>query len=277
MEHLYSAQPERQITNHLSPHDVGFITALAQDVTVTEKNIAAIESGFFSAPNRDWMESELQKLKAFDQIHHLRTIESARIGREALDEVQKRLGSSKGAKVGHGKHKHIDRLITRSRRLPPRHKTKSFCGDNVTDEYRERPESQTGWILNENKRLEWEPIGKSRAYLMRRDWAQQVKMQVKFHPSPSDAPEPQSGERFTEKLTPRSVKKIFEAGAYVAACHGGFSTFLTLTFNKEQRERIFGGEAITEEGLHYCPIQTTIGAEVSRFLNGLKKNVSTRF
>ncbi|MDN4732627.1 hypothetical protein QYZ42_04410 [Vibrio parahaemolyticus] len=46
MKHLYQPQPERKIINLLSPHDVGFITALAQDVTVTEKNIAAIESGF---------------------------------------------------------------------------------------------------------------------------------------------------------------------------------------------------------------------------------------
>ncbi|EGR1698826.1 hypothetical protein HYN73_00820 [Vibrio parahaemolyticus] len=271
MDHLYQPHSEREPTNYLSPQDVGFITALAQDVTITEKNIAAIASGFFSTPNHDWMESELKKLKSFDQIHHLRTLESAELGREALDEVQKRLGSSKGAKIGHGKRKQIERFITRSRRLPPRHKTESFCGDNVTDEYRERPESQTGWILNENKRLEWQPIGKSRAYLMQRGWANQVKMQVKFHPSPSDAPAPQSGERFTEKLTPRAVKKIFESGAYVAACHGGFSTFLTLTFSPEQRERIFGGEAITEDGLRYCPIQTTIGAEVSRFLDGLKK------
>ncbi|EPO0042236.1 rolling circle replication-associated protein [Vibrio harveyi] len=271
MKHLYEAQEPRPFTNQLSPQDVGFITALAQDVTITEKNITAIESGFFSAENTQCLDSELQKLKALEQIHFIRTQQSAELGREALDEVQKRLGSSKGAKVGHGKRKQIDRLITRSRRLPPSHKTKSFCGDNVTDEYRARPESQTGWVLNENKRLEWQPIGKSRAYLMRRSWAKQTKMQVKFHPSPSDAPAPQSGERFTEKLTPRAVKKIFEAGAYVAACHGGFSTFLTLTFSPKQRERIFGGEAVTDEGLPYCPIQTTIGAEVSRFLDGLKK------
>ncbi|EKI0737765.1 hypothetical protein PB787_004415, partial [Vibrio parahaemolyticus] len=52
MKHLYDVQSPREFTQLLSPHDVGFITALAQDVTVTEKNIAAIESGFFSAPNR---------------------------------------------------------------------------------------------------------------------------------------------------------------------------------------------------------------------------------
>ena len=58
MNHLYEPQGDREITNILSPHDVGYVTALAQDVATTEKNIAAIESGFFSAPNSDWMESE---------------------------------------------------------------------------------------------------------------------------------------------------------------------------------------------------------------------------
>ncbi|EOV0084882.1 hypothetical protein ACOIV7_003108 [Vibrio parahaemolyticus] len=46
MKHLYDVQSPREFTQLLSPHDVGFITALAQDVTVTEKNIAAVESGF---------------------------------------------------------------------------------------------------------------------------------------------------------------------------------------------------------------------------------------
>ncbi|MGR5276493.1 hypothetical protein ACPV5J_07430 [Vibrio rotiferianus] len=278
--HLYDAQPERKFTNLLSPQDVGFVTALAQDVTITEKNIAAIDSGFFSAPDHEWMEGERQKLKSFEQIHHLRTLDSAEQGRAALDEVQKVLGSSKGAKVGHGKRKHIERFITRSRRMPPRQKTKSFFGVNATDEINTRSESQTGWVLTKEgnkKRLEWQPIGKSRAYLMRRDWSKHTKMQVVFHPSPSDAPAQQAGERFTEKLTPRAVKKIFESGAYVSACHGGFTTFLTLTFTPEQRAHIFGGESVTDEGLAYCPIQTTIGAEVSRFLNAAKKSYQRGF
>ncbi|MGR5209628.1 rolling circle replication-associated protein [Vibrio rotiferianus] len=294
MNNLYEPQPVREFTNLLSPQDVGFVTALAQDVTITEKNIAAIDSGFFSAPNHDWMESELAKLKSFDQVHHHQSKDSAEIWklvqdgkltlitpeywnepkREAHAVGVKVLGSSKGAKVGHGKRKHIERFITRSRRMPPRQKTKSFFGVNATDEINTRSESQTGWVLSKEgnkKRLEWQPIGKSRAYLMRRDWSKQTKMQVVYHPSPSDAPEQQAGERFTEKLNPRAVKKIFESGAYVAACHGGFTTFLTLTFTPEQRAHIFGGESVTDEGLAYCPIQTTIGAEVSRFLNAAKK------
>lgn len=284
MKHLYEPQPERPVTNHLSLHDVGFITALAQDVSVTEKNIAAIESGFFSAQNCDWMESEQEKLKALEQIHYLRTLESAKLGREAQGEALKRLGSSKGAKVGHGKRKQIERFITRNRRLKPRHKTISYCGDNVTDEYRARPESQTGWIRNEHNRLEWQPVGTSRAYLMRRDWAQQIKMQVKYHPSPSDAPAPQTGERFTERLTPRAVKKIFESGAYVAACRGGFNTFLTLTFDDFERAKLFATDSnvhLTSQGCEftplsddmapYSPLQITIGGEASRFLDGVKR------
>ncbi|KLU98739.1 hypothetical protein ABT56_23125, partial [Photobacterium aquae] len=75
---------------------------------------------------------------------------------------------------------------------------------------------------------------------------------------PGDAPDPQSGERYTEKLTQRAVTKIFESGAYVSVREGGFATFLTLTFSNEQRNAIFGGD-------------TTLGKEVSRFLDGIKK------
>ena len=289
--HLYEPQPEREFTNRLSPQEVGFITSLAQDVSITQKNMAAIESGFFDTASHDWMGSELQKLKSAQQLHSLKSQPSADIWRlvkngkltlitpkyfeetkrEAHAVGVKTLGLSKGANVRHGNRKHIDRFVTRSRRLPPRSKTISHCGVNVTDEYRVSSEPQTGWILNEQKHLEWQPVGTSRAYLMRRDWAKQIKMQVVYHPSPSDAPAPQTGERFTEKLNGSAVKKIFESGAYVAACRGGFSTFLTLTFSEAQRAHLFGGEALTEEGLAYCPIQTTIGREVSRFLDGVKK------
>ncbi|WP_246860829.1 hypothetical protein [Vibrio crassostreae] len=79
MNYLYEPQGEREITNILSPHDVGYVTALAQDVATTEKNIAAIESGFFSAQNSDWMESEQSKLHAMEQVHFHNTKESAEI------------------------------------------------------------------------------------------------------------------------------------------------------------------------------------------------------
>ncbi|GHA34259.1 hypothetical protein ACFFLZ_06365 [Photobacterium aphoticum] len=94
--------------------------------------------------------------------------------------------------------------------------------------------------------------------LMHREWSGSYRILHHTQTRPSDAPEPQSGERYSEKLTQRAVTKIFESGAYVAAAKGGFSTFLTLTFSAEQRNAIFGGES-------------TLGREVSRFLDGIKK------
>ncbi|WP_254865802.1 rolling circle replication-associated protein [Vibrio parahaemolyticus] len=98
-------------------------------------------------------------------------------------------------------------------------------------------------ILNQNgKRAKGEPnkIPIS-MQLMHWSWNETYKFQAVTETPSSAAPAENSGERFSEKLTSRSVSKIFEAGAYTAACHGGFSTFLTLTFTKAQRMAIFGG------------------------------------
>ncbi|NOH93554.1 hypothetical protein F0229_13400 [Vibrio sp. AIC-3] len=245
MNHLYDAQPEREIPNTLSPQDVGFIAGVTQDVTKTNQNIAAIDSGFFSAIDNSWLETEQRKLKEYEQFHFVATNKSAKLGREAQGEALKGIGLSKGAKVRQGKsRKQIDRLITRSRKCQPRHKTQSTCAENHDAMYNQ--------AQNANQK------GKSRAYLMHRPWSEQVKMQMIYQPRPSDAPSANDGERYTDKLTSRAVRQIFESGAYVAACHGGFKTFLTLTFDEVQRDRIFSGEI-------------TLGSEVSRFLDGAKK------
>ena len=305
MNHLYEPQDEREITHILSPHDVGYVTALAQDVTTTEKNIAAIESGFFSTQKSDWLESELNKVRAAEQVHFHNTKESAEIWqlvqdgkltlitpeyyanpkREAHAVGVETLGLSKGGKVRHTNRKHLDRFITRSRRLKPRAKSESFYvepqGYGI-----EQTTPQTGWVRDdERKRLDYLPSkGMSRAYLLKRDWSKQVKLQVTYHPSPSDAPEAQTGERYTHQLSKNAVKKIFESGAYVAACRGGFTTFLTLTFDDFQRAKLFATDSnvhLTSEGCEfsplsddmaaYSPLQITIGNEVSRFLDAAKR------
>ncbi|WP_070964621.1 rolling circle replication-associated protein [Vibrio sonorensis] len=305
MNHLYEQQGERKLTNILSPQDVGYITALAQDVATTEKNIAAIESGFFSAPNSDWLQSEQNKLRAAEQIHSLKTKEQAEIWqlvqdgkltlitpqyfkeprREAHAVGVEKLGLSKGGKVRHDKHKHLYRFITRSRRLKPRTKTESVYVEPQCYGV-EQAAPQTGWVRDsERKRLDYIPHkGMSRAYLLKRDWSNQVKLQVTYHPSPSEAPQAQTGERYTHQLSNAAVKKIFESGAYVAACHGGFSTFLTLTFDDFQRAKLFATDSnvhLTSEGNEfsplsddmaaYSPLQITIGNEISRFLDAAKR------
>lgn len=255
MNHLCEPQGEREITNQLSPLDVGFIASAIKKSDEARKNIAAIEGGIFDNVDNSWLESEKQKLKTAEQIHHVRTKTSSELGREAQREALKGLGSSKGAKVRHGKkRKHIDQFITRSRRLKPRQKTLSTFGQNVDHDIQNHTAQLQGqWIGGR-----YDSHGKSRAYLMRREWSNQIKMQMVYSPRPSDAPPSNDGERYTEQLTSRAVRKIFESGAYVAACHGGFTTFLTLTFAADQRNKIFSGD-------------TTLGAEVSRFLDGIKK------
>ncbi len=58
------------------------------------------------------------------------------------------------------------------------------------------------------------------------------------------APPSSVGTRFTENLTKRAVKSILESGAYLSACRGGYTTFLTLTFDSEARKRVLEIAAI---------------------------------
>lgn len=239
--------------------------------TIQEVNeinhIAAIKGGFFSSQEKQIQE---QKLRQAQQLHCARMKPFEKQRREALDEVQKQLDLTKGAKVRQSKL--AQRFNERSRRFVPqggkvyevsKGALRAMANDPLENTHA-KP-LQSGWVTSpDNGKFDYVPKGRSRAYLMHRGWANQYKMQIVYHPTPTDAPDVNTGERFTEKLTNRAVKKIFESGAYVAACHGGFTTFLTLTFDAEKRAKILGdneGNAAT----------STIGAEVSRFLDGAKK------
>lgn len=261
MRHLYEPHPECEIPSQLSPQDVGYIVGEKQNFEITKKRLAAIDSGFFSAPNSDYIESENQKLRISEQLHHVRTKNTLTPERAARIEDAKRLGLSKGAKVRHRKNSMTERFATRNRRLSVSHGTITELGVNHDDDYQAPRKMQSGWVFNPDlsaRRLEYVPSNQTRAYLMRREWSNQIKMQLVYHPAPQDAPPTNNGDRYTEKLTSRAVRKIFESGAYVAAAQGGFATFLTLTFTAEQRDKIFSGEV-------------TLGSEVSRFLDGAKK------
>jgi hypothetical protein len=94
-----------------------------------------------------------------------------------------------------------------------------------------------------------------------RQWSGEYRVSVESFTRLQQAPPPQSGERLTIGLTPRSASKIKDAGAYVAACKGGFKTFCTLTFTIEQRLQLSKGE-------------TTIGKEAARFFDALQKKIT---
>ena len=121
-----------------------------------------------------------------------------------------------------------------------------------------------------------------------REWSGEYRVSIEAMTRQPDAPAPQAGPRFTESLTSRAARNIIDSGAYMAAKHGGYSTFLTLTFDDSQREKIQkiicikGDTAAAGEGCNgekaagpFCRIdwdtETTIGKEVSRFFDGLQK------
>ncbi|WP_174855800.1 hypothetical protein [Vibrio taketomensis] len=57
------------------------------------------------------------------------------------------------------------------------------------------------------------------------EWSGQYRAMVVKNTPPSDAPDANVGERFTERLTKRCVSKVFESAAYVAQCKDGFLLF----------------------------------------------------
>ncbi|ELL4666597.1 hypothetical protein Q5V23_000373 [Vibrio fluvialis] len=256
------------MTKALTDEQVRFVAMAPRgaDILKTHKNLAAMQSGFSCTSNHELLKAELDKVRQHEQIWFHRTKDTAKLGREAQGEALKRLGSSKGAKVRHGRV--TQAFMQRSRRLPPmqgsvRELSRAALREMANDSLgaSQAHPMQSGWVLNPDaigNRLEYVPQNRSRAYLMHQDWSGKYKMQVVYHPTPSEAPAANEGERYTEQLSARAVRKIFESGAYVAAAKGGFTTFLTLTFTAEQRNEIFSGNV-------------TLGSEVSRFLDAAKK------
>ncbi|MCM0151535.1 hypothetical protein [Photobacterium galatheae] len=76
------------------------------------------------------------------------------------------------------------------------------------------------------------------ARFLHRDWSGEYRIRLESQARPSEAPPAQGGDRFTEEVTSGAVRKIFESGAFVQSTRDGYSTFITLTFTPEQRERV---------------------------------------
>ncbi|WP_018691984.1 rolling circle replication-associated protein [Algicola sagamiensis] len=91
-----------------------------------------------------------------------------------------------------------------------------------------------------------------------RQWNGEYRFLVHFTPSPGIKPPSSFGNRVTEKLGSKSVTKIIESSAYVQMKRGGYTTFLTPTFDEKTREKLANGEL-------------TIGKAISRLMDGLKK------
>jgi hypothetical protein len=235
----------------VNDNDIAYIAAAKQPIDKTLQHMAALDSGIFSSLRKRLSiltPKEWESIHAHSSESHKNAIITEQ-ERAALLEEQKHIGLSKGAKVGHTKNADkIAKIDRRQRVLNKALRQSSIMASS------ESYFSHDGLYESAARTHQ----GKSRFYVMSRDWAGQYKGQMIYQPRPCDAPAVNVGERYTEKLTASSVRKIFESGAYVAACHGGFTTFITLTFSAEQRNDIFSGNV-------------TLGSEVSRFINAAKK------
>ncbi|EHZ2573864.1 hypothetical protein K5N30_002729 [Vibrio parahaemolyticus] len=196
-------------------------------------------------PNRkSKRERDLQERTDFYKAKNYRSEHD----REAAARIAEEYRLVKGRKspteeFRHRRDKQDRQLRSLRKSLRPKNVISNTEANLSSDALYQANERSTAAIFNQNgKRAKGEPnkIPIS-MQLMHRSWNETYKFQAVTETPSSAAPAENCGERFSEKLTSRSVSKIFEAGAYTAACHGGFSTFLTLTFTKAQRMAIFGG------------------------------------
>ncbi|MBQ0780903.1 MAG: hypothetical protein KBT79_08875 [Thalassolituus oleivorans] len=117
------------------------------------------------------------------------------------------------------------------------------------------------------------PQGQPGAYavLTYREWSDEYRIRTRVETTGGTLPPSHNGPRVTAMLSQRGVRKIAESCAYVAKQHDGYSTFLTLTFNPEQRFRLQAGGQYSELETHAVMHPTTIQKEVSRFCDGISK------
>jgi hypothetical protein len=90
-----------------------------------------------------------------------------------------------------------------------------------------------------------------------REWSGEFKIRTEVE-QPAASPPLQSGERITKELSMRGAVAISDSCHYMAKKFGGYSTFLTLTFDDDARGRMAAGES-------------TIQKEASRFFDGIQK------
>jgi len=168
-------------------------------------------------------EYELQKLKIGEQMRHGRHLLSLAEGRESTKDY---------------------RLVKKCK--SPTRESRFETGLEFVNE-------TTGEMLKPK-------VGRRKpiARLFESVWAGTYRIRVMAQGSTSEPPPQQAGDRETSELSQKGASKILRSGAYVSAVRGGFTTFLTLTFDAKARERIINQEQ-------------TIGKEASRFFDAMNK------
>ncbi|MGR4016588.1 rolling circle replication-associated protein [Vibrio harveyi] len=250
-----AVMPLDRIKNNDASYNAGFLGSKIysdQEQALLDSGMVKKIAVYDRVPNRkSKRERDLQERTDFyKSVNYL-----SEHDREAAAKIAEEYRLVKGRKSPTEKYrtrrdKQIKQLMTLGKSLRPKNVVSNTDANFSHDTLYETNERSQAGILNQNgKRARGEPKGKIpiSMQLMHRSWNETYKFQAVTETPSSAAPAANVGERFSEKLTSRSVSKIFESGAYVAACHGGFSTFLTLTFTQAQRLAIFGGMLGEEE------------------------------
>lgn len=150
-------------------------------------------------------------------------------------------------------------------------------GESEAKPYRlvKRTKSPTAIITPEKQRGAY-------AVIQFREWSDEYRIRSRIETTTGSLPPENSGARVSDMLTSRAVRKIAESCAYVASKKQPYTTFLTLTFNDEQRQKLKNIVCTATDkaqknnaGDLYTPIdfkpETTIQKEVSRFADGMTK------
>ncbi|MCG3758856.1 hypothetical protein EXA21_04705 [Vibrio cincinnatiensis] len=257
-----------ELISKFGPHEVGinqnallYAVGAIDQSDKARKNITAHRCGFFVSDFQEWKQGEEEKLENAEQLTPVRVKAIEKHIREAAARSAGDNRLVKGRKSRTSGKEAFKRYKLQSSRLHAL--KKSIRGPLVLNPYKyhSQPDSGTfaavsrGVILNSNNKkslADKKPVVKIQ--LQTREWSQQTRLIQVIETPAEKAPAENSGDRFTEKLTARAVKNIFESGAYVAVKHGGFKTFLTLTFDEDRRRRVLDGTDLTEDGLFYSPV-----------------------
>ncbi|WP_325892744.1 rolling circle replication-associated protein [Grimontia sp. NTOU-MAR1] len=223
--------------------------------------LSRLESPVTGETPKAWLESQAQKLRHADFNHWMKVRDTERPNQPPAGAEQ----SDGGTRLVQGcesptRTKEAQRrtLIANQAKLLQHRADGGEVGIRFADQ---TPRTHHDDYSHHNAHRQSE---RNRAFrIMHQPWSGKYRAGIFVQPRPQDAPAPTTGARFTERLTPKAVGKIFESAAYVATLHNGFTTFLTLTFSPEARAKLFAGDDESPE--------TTIGREVSRFLDGAKK------
>jgi len=90
------------------------------------------------------------------------------------------------------------------------------------------------------------------AIIERRDWAKEYRVRTQVETTAGNEPPDNSGPRITFDLSDRALRAMTDSAAYVAAERKGYTTFVTLTFDDVQREKLAAGETSVQRELSRC-------------------------